>query len=68
MLKKGEERHRQISTNLISSSKKILHNSFWKIGHKISNAPGDVNKFNTSTFKQSNAPGDVHTNILKKTS
>ncbi len=29
MLKKGEERHRQISTNLLSGSKKILHNSFF---------------------------------------
>ncbi len=34
--------------------------------HKISNAPGDVNILNTSTFKTSNAPGDVRTNILKK--
>jgi hypothetical protein len=36
-----------------------------KTWHKISNAPGDVNKFNTSTFKTSNAPGDVRTNILE---
>jgi hypothetical protein len=64
MLNRGEELHRQISTNLISGSKKILHNSFWTTRHKISNAPQDVNKFNTSTFKRSNAPGDVRTNIL----
>ena len=38
---------------------------FGKPDIKISNAPGDVNKFNTSTFKTSNAPGDVHTNILE---
>jgi hypothetical protein len=53
------------NVNQLSGSKKILHNSFWEIWHKISKAPGDVNIFNTSTFKTSNAPGDVHTNILE---
>jgi hypothetical protein len=38
---------------------------FGKPDIKISNAPGDVNIVNTSTFKTSNAPGDVHTNILE---
>jgi hypothetical protein len=52
-------------TTFVHGSKKILHNPFWKTWHKISNAPGDVNIVNTSTFKTSNAPGDVHTNILE---
>ena len=52
-------------TTFVHGSKKILHNSFCETWHKISNAPGDVNIFNTSTFKTSNAPGDVHTNILE---
>jgi hypothetical protein len=38
---------------------------FGKPDIKISNAPGDVNIVNTSTFKTSNAPGDVHTTILE---
>ncbi len=69
MLKKGEEIHHQKFYNhRIHGSKKILHNSFSKpdIKKKISNAPGDVNKFNTSTFKPSNAPGDVHTKYFRK--
>ena len=52
-------------TTFVHGSKKILHNSFWKTWHKISNAPGDVNIVNTSTFKTSNAPGDVDTTILE---
>ena len=52
-------------TTFVHGSKKILHNSFWKTWHKISNAPGDVNIVNTSTFKTSNEPGDVHTNIFE---
>jgi hypothetical protein len=66
MLKK-RKRHHQISTNLnLAVRRSFTIHFILKTRHKISNAPGDVNKFNTSTFKTSNAPGDVRTNILRK--